>query len=199
MKKTLSLLSTGLMAVGLVTGCGADNDRNGAMGDNNALRNVGYYTDRANPDDVTRNDVNDNNASLQNNRNGNDYNNVNNNGSVAGDSDLSRRIASQVARLNNVNDASAFTNGNTVVIGATLDKDVQNQQEVEQAIRSTAKNIARDKQVRVVTDKDMVDRISNINDRLDNGTPLDEVRSDITGVLDDLGDAVKRPFQNNAH
>nr|WP_239541405.1 YhcN/YlaJ family sporulation lipoprotein [Pullulanibacillus pueri] len=169
------------------------------MGDNNALRNVGYYTDRANPDDVTRNDVNDNNASLQNNRNGNDYNNVNNNGSVAGDSDLSRRIASQVARLNNVNDASAFTNGNTVVIGATLDKDVQNQQEVEQAIRSTAKNIARDKQVRVVTDKDMVDRISNINDRLDNGTPLDEVRSDITGVLDDLGDAVKRPFQNNAH
>ncbi|WP_188693590.1 YhcN/YlaJ family sporulation lipoprotein [Pullulanibacillus camelliae] len=177
-----------------MTGCGTDKDNNNAMGDN-GVRNIGYYTDKNRPNVVPRNDVYDNNASLNNNRN---YNDVNDKDSVAADSALSRRIASQVARLNNVNDASAFTDNNTVVIGATLDKDVNNKQAVEQSIRSTAKQLAPDKNIRVVTDRKMVNRIADVNDRLDNGAPIKEVRSDISGIINDLGNALQRPFQNNA-
>jgi len=192
MKKTLTLLSTGLMAVGLMTGCGMNKDNNNAMG-GHGIRNVGYHVNKHRSHVMPRNATNGNNAALNNNRN---FNDVNHKGSAA-DSVLSRRIASHVARLNNVNDASVFTNGNTVVIGATLDRGVRNKQGVEQSIRSTAKHMAPGKNIQVVTDRKMVNRIANVNDRLDNGAPMKEVRSDISGIINDLGNALQRPFQNN--
>jgi len=194
MNKTFTLFSTGLMAVGLMTGCGMNKDNNNAMG-GHGIRNVGYHANQHRSHVMPGNNMNDNNAALNNNRNVND---VNDNGSNTADSALSHRIASHVARLNKVNNASVFINGHTVVIGVTLDKSVRHKQGVEQSIRSTAKQMAPNKNIQVVTDRKMVNRIADVSDRLDNGTPMKEVRSDISGIINDLGNALQRPFQNNA-
>ena len=50
----------------------------------------------------------------------------------------------------------------------------------------------------VVTDDRMFKRIRKIDDRLENGNGINEVQADINGIFNDLGNAISRPFQNNA-
>ena len=49
----------------------------------------------------------------------------------------------------------------------------------------------------VVTDDDMFDRIRTVDDDLQGGQAIEEVQSDINAILNDLGDAIQRPFENN--
>lgn len=193
MKKVLLTLSSGVMALTLMTGCGAaSNDRDLA---DNGVRNVGYYTNQGNPDLVPDNDVYRNNRSNMRNADVND----NGNNNFQWDNATARRIASQVQRLHGVKDASVLINGNSVIVGVIPDKNTQNTQQLDEQVRSVAKSLVNDKHVRVVTDRNIVRRMVDVNDRMDNGTTgTREINSDVQGIFNDIGNAIQRPFQNNA-
>jgi YhcN/YlaJ family sporulation lipoprotein len=196
LKKVLLTLSSGMMALTLITGCGAANNRdlNG-----NGVRNVGYHTNQGNPNlvpdnDVYRSDINRNNRSYM--RNADVNNNGNNN--FQWDNQTARRIASQVSKINGVRDASVLISGNRVVVGVIPESTVQNTQSLDEHVRSVAKSLVNDKQVRVVTDRNIVRRMMDVNTRMDNGSGGREIQSDVKGIFNDIGDVIKRPFQNNA-
>ncbi|MGV3487888.1 MAG: YhcN/YlaJ family sporulation lipoprotein [Tuberibacillus sp.] len=194
MKKALLTLSSGLMAITLMTGCGAANNRDMADNNNNGVRNVGYYTNQGkNPDLIPDNDIYPNNRPYMRNADVND----NRNNYYQWDTKTARRISSQVNRLNGVRDSSVLISGNTVLVGVVPENNNQNTQKLDAQVRKIAKGLAPDKQIRVVTDKNIVGRIMDVNQRIGTGSAGREVQSDVQGILNDVGDIIKRPFQNN--
>lgn len=187
-------LTGAVLAGGLLTGCGGANnmDSNATRG----MKDVGYYGDQARRGN-TGNVHHPANDRVQQNSQAPGESGVNNR-TFTYDSDTTRRIASHVSQLNGVHDASVLMNGNTIVVGVTPDRNVKRSQLLEEKVRSTAKQLAPDKNVRVVTDRNIVRRMSNVVNRIDNGSAPKEVQSDVSGIFRDLGDIVKRPFQNNA-
>lgn len=200
------------MMTGVLAGCGANNDRNAAF-DNNGqnMRDVGYYTDRnADYNDVTRrngrnmqNTDNFNNRVARDNDLGfNDNNNINNNNMAydpTNDQRDARRIARAVGKIDGVRHANVVVYNNNVLIGVTAENN-QDLSQLRDRVSNRAKSITPNKQVRVATDRKTVNRITNVNNRIINagGNVTNEVGSDITGILNDLGNAIQRPFQNNA-
>lgn len=206
MKKSLLTLSTALIATSILAGCNNANPGNGV--NNNAMgpRKVGYYTDQNRANRYNDMAINNRNATPNPNdinnatpNNMNDMNNVNNVNNGGYNSALANQIKNRVTGLSGVNNASVLVNGNNVIVGVnTNNNNTNNNQALEQQIISTVKGVAGNKKVQVVTDKNMVQRIGNVNDRINNGSAANEVQSDIRAILNDLGDAVQRPFQNNA-
>jgi len=195
LKKVLLTLSSGVMALTLMTGCGAANNRD--MADNNGgVRNVGYYTNQGkNPDLVPDNDINPNHRPYMRNADVND----NRNNYYEWDSKTARRISSQVNKLKGVRNSSVLISGNTVVVGIIPENNTKiSKQNLDHQVRAAAKSIVGNKDVRVVTDKNIVRRIMNVNNRITNGSAGREVQSDVQGILNDVGNVIKRPFQNNA-
>ena len=111
------------------------------------------------------------------------------------DGQLARRIADRVEKLDQVEDARAIVYGNQVIVGA--DTNDSNAQDVDRKVRQAIRNIAQTRNVTVVTDDDMFDRIRTVDDDLQGGQAIEEVQSDINAILNDLGDAIQRPFENN--
>lgn len=189
----------------MLTGCGANDDNQGM--NENGLKDVRYNNDANNndargplanqpnvqdPENAENIDMDDN----KNNPNKNKNNNYDNGDQYVYDTEATRRIASQVNRLSGVDDAHALINGNTVVIGIDTNDDNANTQDIEEKVRTTAKSLVRDKNIRVVSDESIVNRIGDVYDKVDNGN-TDEVQSDIRGIMQDIGNAAKRPFENN--
>lgn len=111
------------------------------------------------------------------------------------DGQLARQIAQRVERLDNVEDARAIVYGNQVVIGVDTSDD--NHENVDRQVRRAINDFVQTRNVTVVTDDDMVDRIRSVDTDLEDGGLIEEVQSDINGILNDLGDALQRPFQDN--
>lgn len=64
--------------------------------------------------------------------------------------------------------------------------------------------MAPNRDVKVVSDQKMVNRIENVDNDLRDGRAYTEVESDVRGISkdivnagSDLGNAIKRPFENN--
>lgn len=196
------------MVSGVLVGCNAGNDEAG-NGSNAGMRDVGYYTDQNrgnnnadNPN--TRHNMRNVNDRLNNNgnpANNNNDNLANNNGNANNyynnNKTMADNIADQVSDMGGIKDAHVLINGDTVIVGVNETKKAANTQGLQQKVRTIVNSYTHDKQVKVVTDKDLVQRISDVNDNVANGQGTNEVRSDITGIINDIGDAAKRPFQNN--
>lgn len=108
------------------------------------------------------------------------------------DSRAAKRIADSVSKINGVRDARVIVRGNDVIVGVETTKDRTSvQREVEQRVKS----LTTGKNVYVVTDNNSVARIRSLDDRLRNGTAVDDVADMIGDIIDDVGDAARRPFQ----
>lgn len=57
--------------------------------------------------------------------------------------------------------------------------------------------MADEKNVHVVTDSDIVDRVRTIDDDLRTGTAFGEVQDTFTDMLEDIGQAIQRPFERS--
>lgn len=176
-------------------GCNGVNesqDRN-----DNDVRPIGYYTNegdnRGDLDrgsgfitDIADRDVEDHTATYHE-----DY-----------DGALAERIADKVNEIRGVDDAHVILEDNNVIVG--VDTKENKKAELTKKVRETVANLAPDRDVKVVTDQKLVDRIKNVEDDLRDGRPLAEVESDVRGIMGDivdagsnLGNAIKRPFENN--
>jgi YhcN/YlaJ family sporulation lipoprotein len=96
------------------------------------------------------------------------------------------KIASNVAKLPEVNKATVVISGNTAIVGIDMKANVQGTHEtqvkkkVEKTVRDTDKGI---KNVSVTSDPDLYTRINNIAKGIAAGRPLSEFTKQITEIL----------------
>ncbi|HET7581031.1 MAG TPA: YhcN/YlaJ family sporulation lipoprotein [Bacillales bacterium] len=214
MKKTIFSLSAALLMSGALVGCGANNGAVGNGNNGDGVRPIGYYG--GNHDNTNNGIVRDRNGRIgaNNGRMGANNNNVNHynrrlnnrqirdmNGPYANGANRKYRhqaqvIANRVASMKNVENASVVVTDNDVLIGVkTNDKTTKG---MKSGIRKTAQTVVQGKNIHVATKPRMYNRIKNVHNNLRDGNTVNEVGSDIRGIINDLGNAAKRPFQNNA-
>lgn len=96
------------------------------------------------------------------------------------------KIATNVAKLPEVNKATVVISGNTAIVGIDMKASVQGTHEtqvkkkVEKTVRDTDKSI---KNVSVTSDPDLYKRIDNIAKGIAAGRPLSEFTKQITEIL----------------
>jgi YhcN/YlaJ family sporulation lipoprotein len=182
------ILSTALLAGTLLTGCGAANKANNAANNaaNNGMRNVTYNANQA------KNNVANNVNNYNNNNNNANYRNY------TVDSRTANQISNQVNKIRGVRYAGTLINGNTVVVGVHTTAGAPSTPTLHQKVRNIVQKYVGNRNVQVVTDEKAVKRITTVGNKITNGTATREITSDIRGIFNDLGNAVQRPFQNNA-
>ncbi|MBH0170731.1 MAG: YhcN/YlaJ family sporulation lipoprotein [Bacillota bacterium] len=187
-------LTVTILAVGLV-GCNGVNESQDK--NDNDVRPIGYYSnegdnrgdlDRGNGfiTDMADRDVNDHTATYHE-----DY-----------DGKLADRIAKNVNDIRGVDDAHVILEDNNVIVG--IDTDNKKRTELTNKVREITSKLAPNRDVKIVADRDMVNRIENVDNDLRDGRAYTEVESDVRGISNDivnagsdLGNAIKRPFENN--
>jgi spore cortex protein len=215
MKKTIFSLSAALLLGGGLVGCTADN--NGAVDDNNNTRPIGYYSNEDTRDndlginnrdnaegpmtdimdrDGNRDNAGNNNLGINNDNNGNNIGMNGGNQTNDNNGQKADQIANRITDMDNVEDARVIISDENVLVGVdTNDNDANDN--MESRIRKSVQNMVNGKDVNVTTDEDMYNRIESVDNDLQNGDGFDEVQSDVQGILDDIGNAVQRPFENN--
>ncbi|WP_227937835.1 YhcN/YlaJ family sporulation lipoprotein [Alkalihalobacillus deserti] len=110
------------------------------------------------------------------------------------DGQTAQRMVERIEKVEGVEEARVIVHEDDVVIGITANEDINN---VKKEVEKTAKGLAKDKEVRVTTDNDVVGRIRTMDDQLRTGTAFDEIGATFTSMLNDLGRAVQRPFERS--
>ncbi|WP_096440358.1 YhcN/YlaJ family sporulation lipoprotein [Alteribacter populi] len=111
------------------------------------------------------------------------------------DGHLAQRIANRVEDMDKVEDCRVIVNGDDIVIGVnTLDGD---DQRVQQKIHRMTSDLDDHKDIYVSSDREQVDRIRGMDDRLRAGEPFDEVGATFNDMVQDLGRAIQRPFERS--
>ncbi|QHA92738.1 YhcN/YlaJ family sporulation lipoprotein [Bacillus sp. N1-1] len=207
MRKTILTLSTMMFAGGLI-GCTADNE---AMDTryNDSTRPIGYYTSEDNNGDYREGAVTDmidrdyehgvkapdeKQIDKRNGMNGPGYMRTDDNYSGY-DNELSTRLAKRINKLKNVDDSRVIVYGDQIMIG--VDTNDKNDADVKDTVRSEVAKVTKQKNVSISTDEDVFGRMGDVNNRLADGDGFEEVQTDVNGILDDIGNAAKRPFENN--
>lgn len=108
------------------------------------------------------------------------------------DSRTAKRIANSVAKINGVRDARVVVRGNDIIVGIETTRE---RTSVQREVENRVKGLTTGKNVYVVTDKEYVGRIRTLDDRLRNGTAIEEVGDMFGDIINDLGNAAARPFQ----
>ena len=207
MRKTILTLSTMMLAGGLI-GCTADNE---AMDTryNDSTRPIGYYTSEDNNGDYREGAVTDmidrdyangvkapdkKQIDKRNGMNGPGYMRTDDNYSGY-DNELSTRLAKRINKLKNVDDSRVIVYGDQIMIG--VDTNDKNDVDVKDTVRSEVAKVTKQKNVSISTDEDVFGRMGDVNNRIADGDGFEEVQADVNGILDDIGNAAKRPFENN--
>jgi spore cortex protein len=111
------------------------------------------------------------------------------------DNDLSTRLAKRINKLKNVDDARVIVYGDQIMIAVNTNE--KDDAKVKDKVRSEVAKVTKQKNVSISTDKDVFGRMGDVNNRLANGDGFKEVQSDVNAILNDIGNAAKRPFENN--
>ncbi|OOE13755.1 YhcN/YlaJ family sporulation lipoprotein [Fictibacillus arsenicus] len=194
MKTIAKTLAFTILAGGLV-GCNGVNesqDRN-----DNDVRPIGYYSNEGdNRGDLDRgsgfiSDMADRDTKDHTTTYHEDY-----------DGALAERIANKVNDIRGVDDAHVILEDNNVIVG--VDTKENKKEELTKKVRETTAKMTPDRDVKVVSDQKIVDRIENVDNDLRDGRAYTEVETDVRGIMGDivdagsnLGNAIKRPFENN--
>lgn len=189
-KKAIAKLGTVLTLSALLAGCQADN---AAYNRPNAPRDVNYRTGYNNPNSNAVPPTSPDYSNLSG-----DTNNQVNQLSYGDQKKLANRIADRAASVDGVDEAHVLVSGNSVAIGAVPDKGQNDRANLRKKIRLAVLPLAGGREVLVSTDSRYVKRITATETTFNAGKATREVRSDIVGIIDDLTNAVKRPFENNS-
>lgn len=207
MKKSILTLSTMMLAGGLI-GCTADDE---AMDTryNDSSRPIGYYTSEDNNGDYREGAVTDmidrdyangvkapdkEQMDRRNGMNGPGYMRTDDNYSGY-DNELSTRLSDRIEKLKNVDDARVIVYGDQIMIA--VDTNDRNDADVKDSVRSEVAKVTKQKNISISTDEDVFGRMGDVNNRLEDGNAFEEVQTDVNRILNDIGNAAKRPFENN--
>lgn len=212
MKTTVASLSAALLLSGVLVGCSgndnaANNPNNNPANNGNGTRSIDYHNGNgmnnnppgyANRNGYNNQNVNDNRDRNMDMNDNNGAVNDNNNNDVNYHSQKAQKLSDKVANLKNVEDAHVIVTDDDVVVGVKTN-DQGTTKNYKSKIHKTVQNYVNDKDIHVTTDSNMYTRIQDTSNNIRNGTQngMNEMGSDIRGIIDDLGNAAKRPFENN--
>lgn len=195
MKKTMVATLSSVMLLSGLAACTNNNDNALNRNNNdNALNRNNDVTDNRNTsfgpntNDRTVRDVRDDRLMRRNDTTNigyyKDY-----------DGRLAEQVAKRIEQINGVKNASVILYEDTALVGIdTTRNDVNN---VEREARNICQTMTNKDEVRVVSDSKLNGRIRDVDTRLRRGSAMDEVTSDIRAIMNDLGNAAARPFENN--
>ncbi|OZM57840.1 hypothetical protein CIB95_05640 [Lottiidibacillus patelloidae] len=218
-KATFTTLSAALIFGGLV-GCNT-NEQGVENRYDNTTRPIGYYTNDDTDTDFDYNngrgmdqgplsdmfDIDNNdrrNVPFINTRRNNARDNIRDRGMVgtydydrgyARNGTIADRIDQRIEAMPNVEDVNTVVYNNTVIVA--IDTNDRNDKDVEAKVRNAIRGLAAGKEVRIVTDENMFRRIGTIHDGLRNGDRIDNFQSDLNEMMEDMGDAMREPFDND--
>ncbi|MCF6138081.1 YhcN/YlaJ family sporulation lipoprotein [Pseudalkalibacillus berkeleyi] len=184
--KKIMMFTSALLLTSALTACNADDNEALDTRYDNDTRPIGYYTnDGRGEGPMTR--------IADRDRKDLDRKEVNYADDYQG-GDLARRISKKVNNMRDVDDARVVVTRDSVLIG--VDTNDRNDRDVKPKVKSAVKKMT-DKDVRVTTDEDMFTRIRDVDNDLRDGNGYNEVESDVNAIMNDIGDALRRPFENN--
>ena len=111
------------------------------------------------------------------------------------DTQTVQRINTRLADVENVRDSRVVIHDNRILVGVEANGD--DTQRVEQDVRRTVGDMAGDREVIVVTERDQFNQVRTVDDRLRGGEALDEVGATINEMFHDFGRAIQRPFERS--
>ncbi|MDQ0224732.1 spore cortex protein [Metabacillus niabensis] len=175
-------------------------------GNGNANQQGGYFrrvNDRNNDNDTTNRIAplgNEDNGLVRDNRysrsdanyhghlNDEDYYN-------RGDRQLSDKVSNAVEKMDNVENANVLVTDDNIIVA--VDTNDNNNRAMKDEITKKVKNMAKGRNIQVVTDEATITRVRNISNNMNNGGDRKTIDADITELMNDIGDTIRRPFNGN--
>ncbi|MED4162642.1 YhcN/YlaJ family sporulation lipoprotein [Halalkalibacterium halodurans] len=109
------------------------------------------------------------------------------------DGETVQNIVQRVERLDDVEDCRVVAHNGDIVVAVQTRGD---QEDVRRDVKRTVEKMTDDdKDVYVVSDADVFDRVRTMDDRLRTGAAWNEVGATFRTMLEDLGRAAQRPFE----
>jgi spore cortex protein len=100
------------------------------------------------------------------------------------DGALAERIANKVDNIRGVDDVHVILEDNNVIVG--IDTDMRASENLTRKIRRTVAKMAPDREVKIVADEKMFNRVQNVDNDLRDGRAFTEVETDVREIMDDI-------------
>ncbi|SFP94035.1 YhcN/YlaJ family sporulation lipoprotein [Salibacterium halotolerans] len=126
-----------------------------------------------------------------------DNQNMNNNGSADGNNGQASNIEKQVEGMEGIDDARAIVRGQDVVLGIDTPEEGKKAEQLAGKVKSRVKSKMQNKNVHVTFDSEKFGDIQQLANDMENGTGLNEAGDTINNMINDIGNAARRPFENS--
>ncbi|SFL64212.1 YhcN/YlaJ family sporulation lipoprotein [Salibacterium qingdaonense] len=123
--------------------------------------------------------------------------NMNNNGGAGGNNGQASDIENQVENMEGIDDARAIVHGNDVVVGIDTPEEGKKAEQLAGKVKSNVSSKMNNKNVHVTHDAQKFGDIQELGDNMENGNGLNEAGDTINDMINDIGDAASRPFENS--
>ncbi|KGA96517.1 hypothetical protein AJ85_17120 [Alkalihalobacillus alcalophilus ATCC 27647 = CGMCC 1.3604] len=110
------------------------------------------------------------------------------------DGQTASKIAKHVEAIDGVDDAHVIVHENKIVVAVDVDSHADG---LESKIKRTVQGLSNDKDVHVVSDKEMYGRVETMDNQLRSGAAFEEIGATFEDMIRDLGRAVQRPFERS--
>ncbi|MGM0874406.1 MAG: YhcN/YlaJ family sporulation lipoprotein [Bacillota bacterium] len=112
-----------------------------------------------------------------------------------GDGEISQKVKNAVEKMDNVDEARVVVTDDNILVA--VDTNDRNDASLKDKITSNLRKMADGRNIQVVTDEGTFTRIRNIDNDIQNGVDRETIDTDVGELMDDLGDAIQRPFNGN--
>jgi spore cortex protein len=129
-----------------------------------------------------------------NNTNNNNRMNITNNNN-RDDNEISRKVRTTVEKMDNVDNARVLVTEDNILVA--VDTADNNDASLKERISNNVRKMSNGRNVQVVTDEGTFTRVRNIDNDIQNGVERKTIDADINNLMDDLGDAIQRPFNGD--
>jgi spore cortex protein len=111
------------------------------------------------------------------------------------DNEIHRKVKTAVEKIDNVDKANVLVTDNNILVA--VDTNDRNDAAMKNKITNTVEKMADGRNVDVVTDEGTFTRVRNIDNNIQNGVDRKTIDADVNNLMNDVGNAVQRPFTRN--
>lgn len=167
-KLTVLILTGSLLA-----GCGTAN--HAVQNTNKGIQNVGYYTGHSLDEKTIRQHKNQSIWRGQQTK------------QVNWDHSTAQKVTRELNQLKDVKDSSVLVTGDSVIVGIQTEPNVHDTQTIKNRVKQMVKRYYQDRHVRVVTNNNMVNRMTDVNQKMSTGAnDPDKLHADVRGIERDV-------------
>ncbi|WP_044478109.1 YhcN/YlaJ family sporulation lipoprotein [Paenibacillus antibioticophila] len=107
---------------------------------------------------------------------------------------VAKKITDEVTKVKGVSKATVLVHNKDVVVGIDV-KDGEHKARIEDEIRYRVENSEPGYAVHVTSDKKIHERIKKLNTNMTGKNPIKTLGNDVGIIIQDIGEAVRAPFQ----